>query len=109
MTANEYQRKCMRTARASDSDYLIMNGALGIGGEAGEVLDLIKKWRYQGHEMEYRKIAEELGDLMWYVSTLANGIGYDLEAVMAMNVAKLERRYPAGFDPLLSINREEAR
>lgn len=109
MKANDYQKACMRTARSQDSDYLIMNGALGLGGEAGEVLDLIKKWRYQDHEMDFRKIAEELGDLLWYVSTMANGIGYDLETIMDMNVAKLERRYPKGFDPLLSIHREEAR
>ena len=107
----EYQHACMRTARSRDTDYLTMNGVLGLTGEAGEVAevaDMIKKWRYQGHEMDYRKLAEELGDCLWYIATMAQGIGYDLEHIMEMNIAKLKRRYPAGFDPLLSINREEA-
>lgn len=107
MKPNEYQIKAMRTARAYDSDYLIMNGVLGLTGEAGEVSDMIKKWRYQGHELDYRKLAEELGDCLWYVATMAYGIGYDLETIMEMNDQKLKRRYPEGFDPARSINRAE--
>ena len=104
----EYQQACMRTARSQDTDYLITNGVLGLAGESGEVADMIKKWMYQGHELDYRKLAEELGDCLWYIATLAYGIGYDLEHVMEMNIAKLKRRYPSGFDPMLSINRMEA-
>lgn len=108
MKPNEFQHDCMRTARARDTEYLIVNGALGLSGESGEVADAIKKWKYQGHELDYRGLALELGDILWYIATLANGIGYDLEHIMEMNVAKRKRRYPNGFDPLLSINREEA-
>jgi len=109
LSANEYQKDCLRTARALDSEYLIMSSTLGIGGEAGEVIDLIKKWRYHDHEFNCRDLALELGDILYYLATMAKGINYDLETIMAMNVDKRKGRYPNGFDPLLSIHREEAR
>lgn len=108
-TANDFQIGCLSTIGSTETEHLIMNGSLGLGGEAGEVLDLVKKWRFQGHEFDVRKIAEELGDVMYYVATLATGIGYDLETIMDMNQAKLRRRYPNGFEVERSIRREEAR
>ena len=53
------------------------------------------------------KIIEELGDVMWYVALMADLMNVPLEYVMQANIEKLERRYPDGFSPAASVNREE--
>jgi len=107
MTANEYQKLAMRTSNQELSNALhIMNGALGLCGESGEVADLVKKCWMQGHNLDREHIAKELGDCMWYVAELATAIGYELETIMQMNIDKLMRRYPEGFSSERSQHRE---
>jgi len=105
MKANEYQKKALRTANSSAAKDLILNGVLGLAGESGEVADHIKKAIFQGHEMDNNHIADELGDVLWYVAIMAEGIGFTLEEIMEMNIGKLKKRYPNGFDAGKSINR----
>lgn len=109
MTANEYQRAAMRTASGMNyEDHgLLINGVLGLCGESGEVADIVKKATFQGHELDKNHIAEELGDVAWYLAVAAYAIGYDLEAILQKNVDKLLRRYPDGFDRERSIHRQE--
>lgn len=104
MTPNEYQDLAMRTA---GNDDLVTNGILGLNGEAGELADLLKKCLFQGHEFDYDKVIEELGDVLWYCAILAEGMCIDLEDVMKMNIDKLKKRYPEGFSSERSINRDE--
>jgi NTP pyrophosphatase (non-canonical NTP hydrolase) len=108
MTINEYQKLAMRTSRKDMSpDYHLLNGALGLTGEAGEVVDLVKKNWMQGHDLKKELLAKELGDVCWYIAETATAIGYDMETIMQMNIDKLRKRYPEGFDPELSQNRKE--
>lgn len=79
---------------------------LGIAGEAGEVADLIKKHLGHGHDLDWPKLREELGDVLWYVACLADRLGLSLSEVADANVEKLKRRYPDGFDSARSIHRE---
>lgn len=106
ITANDYQRAAMRTAGDDPSKYLL-NGVMGLCGEAGEVIDLVKKGLYQGHEIDPNRIAEELGDCLWYAAVIAEAIHVPLGSVMKMNIAKLKERYPDGFSKERSIHREE--
>ena len=53
-------------------------------------------------------MAEELGDVCWYVAEMASGLGLPLEEIMAQNIEKLRKRYPDGFDAERSVHREEA-
>lgn len=69
--------------------------------------DILKKYFYQGHDLDKAKLIEELGDVCWYIAEIATGLGEPLEEIMLANIAKLRRRYPDGFDPDRSINREE--
>ena len=108
MTPNEYQKLCMRTANFMDSSKLIANGAMGLCGEAGEVIDLIKKWAFQGHTLHKQDIEEELGDVLWYAAILCEGIGTTMEEVMQKNIEKLKKRYPDGFEVERSVNRGDA-
>ena len=106
ITANDYQRACLRTATSDKSEWL-ENAIYGIIGEAGEIVDLVKKHKWQGHELDSHEVALELGDLLWYGSLLASAIDYELGTVMQMNEEKLKKRYPEGFRKERSINREE--
>lgn len=106
MTGNEFQEKALRTAGSSDSERLMLNAGLGLAGECGETCDQIKKHMFQGHPLDAEHVAEELGDIMWYVAIMGKAIGYSLDAIMRMNVQKLEKRYPDGFEVERSLNRE---
>jgi NTP pyrophosphatase (non-canonical NTP hydrolase) len=99
MKLNDYQNKALKTAiyRIDDS---IIYPALGLVNEAGEVAGKIKKTLrdFNGHfnANEKRKIAEEAGDVLWYLAALANDIGYTLEEIAEINVTKLESRQKRG-------------
>lgn len=105
MTGNEYQRLAMRTATSKCHD--MANAALGLTGEAGEVADEIKKFLFHGHPLNPEKVVKELGDVLWYVALMADLLNVSLDFVMEHNIEKLKRRYPDGFDPVRSVNRED--
>lgn len=108
MDANEYQKRAMRTLNPAlaPRDVLI-NGVMGLCGEAGEAIDLVKKHLAQGHALDRAKLAGELGDVAWYLAETAMAIGYDLSDVLQMNLDKLEKRYPQGFSAQASVNRAD--
>lgn len=95
MKINEYQTEALRTESGMNQDVpMIVNGVLGLCGEAGECADMVKKHLFQGHELDTVHLAKELGDVAWYLAVAAYSIGYDLETVFQMNVDKLRSRYP---------------
>ena len=108
MTINEYQQLAMKTLNPalSQKDVLI-NGVMGLCGESGEVIDLVKKHLAQGHELDRDAMIKELGDVAWYLAETAYALGVPLEEVMQRNIVKLRARYPEGFDADRSLNREE--
>lgn len=73
----------------------VLNFALGLAGESGEVCDLIKKREFHNryNECPVERVEEELGDVMWYVANLCTELGLDLETVLQKNELKLKRRY----------------
>lgn len=108
MTINEYQKLAMKTLNPelSEKDVLI-NGVMGLCGESGEAIDIVKKWLAQGHELDKEKLAKELGDICWYLAETATALGCSLEDIMTANIEKLRKRYPDGFDSERSIHRSE--
>ena len=108
MTINEYQKLAMTTLNPelSQKDVLI-NGVMGLCGESGEAIDIVKKWLAQGHELDKEKLAKELGDICWYLAETATALDLSLEDIMASNIEKLRKRYPQGFDANRSVNRTE--
>ena len=108
LTANEYQQKAMGTLNPAMSkrDALI-NGVMGLCGEAGECIDLVKKHLHQGHELDAKAIAKELGDVAWYLAETAYALDLSLEDILRGNLEKLKSRYPQGFESDRSINREK--
>lgn len=107
MTPNEYQIEALRTASGINPAFpMELNGVLGLAGESGECVDLMKKHLFQGHALDKEHLAKELGDVSWYLAVTAAAIGYDLETIFRMNVEKLRKRYPDGFDPNRSQHRD---
>ena len=108
MTINEYQKKALRTANNQlTSIERLQNGLMGLNGEAGECIDILKKHLFQGHELDRGHIAKELGDVAWYLALSAEAIGYDLETIMQVNVDRLKARYPDGLDTEHSLHRQK--
>ena len=108
MTINEYQSLAMRTLNpALDKRDVLINGVMGLCGESGEAIDLVKKHLHQGHPLDREGIIRELGDIAWYLAETAYALDVDLETVLQGNIDKLRRRYPEGFETMKSIERDE--
>lgn len=106
MTANEYQQLALRTANPDLDLYdQLLDGLMGLNGEAGEAIDIWKKHLFQNHPIDTEHLAKELGDISWYLALSAHALGYTLEEIFQMNIDKLEARYPGGFDTKQSLNR----
>lgn len=118
MEGKEYVKLAMRTNDGKCTERLakkvnvnglgigeIFMGALGLSGESGEVLDIIKKWIFHEAILDLDHLEKELGDVMWYVALLCDSFGFDLDEVMQKNIDKLKARYPKGFDVERSKNR----
>lgn len=75
----------------------INHAALGIAGEAGELVDAVKKAVIYNKPLDVENIEEELGDLLWYVALMANSLNLSLADVAAKNIDKLRKRYPEKY------------
>ena len=108
MTINEYQRLALRTLNPElDKKDVLINGVMGLCGESGEAIDIVKKWLAQGHELDREKLAKELGDIAWYLAETAAALEIPLEDIFRANIEKLQKRYPEGFSSDKSVNRSE--
>lgn len=85
----------------------LLNACLGLSGEVGELLDMIKKWIFHKTPMDVDHLEKELGDVCWYIALFCHSTGLNLEKVMEKNIEKLKARYPEGFDTEKANNRAE--
>jgi NTP pyrophosphatase (non-canonical NTP hydrolase) len=106
LTLDDYQRQAMRTGSGSAPEIRLNLSAMGLAGEAGEFVDLVKKHLYHGHPLDKEKAKKELGDVLWYVAFAAYALDLDLSTVGEANIAKLKARYPNGFSSEASLNRK---
>lgn len=107
MNFNIYQNQVKRTMNFTGTECeIVANMCMGIAGESGEVVDYVKKVLFHGKELDYLKLKEEIGDLMWYIAALCNKANIDLEEIAFLNIEKLQKRYPNGFEKERSNNRE---
>ena len=107
MTINDYQALAMRTLNPSlDRKDVLINGVMGLCGEAGEAIDIVKKYLAQGHELNRDALIKELGDIAWYLAETAYALDVSLEEVLQENINKLQARYPNGFEVSRSVERK---
>ena len=104
----DYQQQAMRTGGEYVNQYeTLRNAAFGLCGESGEVIDHLKKFEFQGHDLDIDKLSKEVGDILWYCALFAEAAGVPMAKIAQENIRKLKERYPDGFDPERSVNRAE--
>lgn len=107
MNGTEYQTLAGRTINKNlTNDELRQHALHGMASEVGEIHSIFQK-SFQGHTILNTKVIDEVGDLLWFIAEFCTSYGWTLETVMALNIEKLKRRYPGGFDPERSIHRDE--
>jgi len=74
----------------------LMHGAIGISGEAGELLDAVKKFWAYGKPLDFENAREELGDIEFYMEAFRQAVGITREETIAHNLKKLSARYASG-------------
>ena len=123
MKAKEYQNLAMRTNDGKGTDRLeewireetgaeykgdvmieneidaggLLNGCLGLSGEAGELNDLVKKWIFHKKPLDREHMKKEIGDVCWYIADICHSMGFNLDEIFQMNIDKPKARYPEGF------------
>lgn len=108
MTLNEYQQLALTTLNpALNKKDVLINGVMGLCGESGEVIDIVKRHLAQGHDLDRENLIKELGDVAWYLAETAYALDVPLEEVCQRNIDKLKARYPEGFSTERSIHRTE--
>jgi NTP pyrophosphatase (non-canonical NTP hydrolase) len=95
MNFSEYEKAAARTINPSlDERERLIDAAAGLSEEAGEVLSIVRKHRYQGKPLDRDNLEKELGDALWCLSMTARAAGLSLEQIAATNIAKLANRHP---------------
>ena len=95
MDVNEYQKSAMTTLNPTlDRKDVLINSVMGLCGESGEAIDIVKKWLMQGHELDKEHLIKELGDVAWYLAEASTALDVPLETVFQENLDKLHRRFP---------------
>lgn len=93
-----FQREARRSLR-DDLPYEAMcsNMCMGLAGEIGEVIDIMKKHIYQGKELDITDVIEEVGDVLWYIANFCSVNNITMDECMESNIKKLRKRFPNGF------------
>lgn len=133
MEAKEYQNLAMRTNDGKGTERLekwigeetgaeykgdvmieneidaggLLNGCLGLSGEAGELNDIVKKWIFHKKPLDREHMKKEIGDVCWYIADICHSMSFDLGEIFQMNIDKLKARYPEGFSEQRANNRSE--
>lgn len=108
MKFREYQLESYKNIKAHSSDQLRKSDwAMGLAGEAGEVIELIKHNVAHNEQMDVLKLAKELSDVLWYLSAIASDYKLDLGTIAELNIAKLRHRHQGSYNATRSANRHE--
>lgn len=83
----------------------LLHANMGVCTEAGELMDVVKRFLIYGKPADVTNIIEEVGDMFWYLSLIARSCGFTFEEAKARNIAKLRARYPEKFTELAALNR----
>ena len=95
MEFNEYQKAANRTLYGNEQ--VLTNCALGLAGESGQLIDLIQDYTFKGKDLDKEKMIDELGDVLWYLSQIAQWADVDFDDVAKANIETLNKRSPNGF------------
>lgn len=85
----------------------LLHAAIGISGEAGELLDAVKKTWVYGKTLDRENLLEELGDLEWYMAAMRIVLDVSRNEILARNTAKLRLRYPQNYTNAAALARAD--
>lgn len=106
MNFEQYQDDAKRTLKRGESQQFDLNHmAMGLCGEAGELVDCIKKHTVYGKPLDLDNLAEELGDALWYIANVCNLMEWSFEQIARENINKLRTRYPEKYTDELASAR----
>jgi len=104
---NEYQELAARTINSSlTREETLRHALFEMCGELGEIHSIYQKV-YQGHKIMVEDLKQEVGDLLWGIAEFCTVNGFRMEDIARLNIEKLKKRYPEGFDPDRSLHRIE--
>lgn len=101
-----YKAASERTLIDKGHDMNLLHAAMGIGTEAGELLDAFKRKLFYGKELDVVNVKEEIGDIMWYVAILLRELDLDFHELLQLNIDKLRARFPEKFTETHALNRD---
>ncbi len=91
---------------SQDTNLDLLHGLLGMAGEVGEMIDLVKKAAYYGKPLDMKKLEEEFGDSGWYRPLICKVLGKKPSDIELSNITKLAIRYPDKFSAEKAFNRD---
>jgi len=94
-TFNEYQ-EFVKTMKVYPEKHAIIYPALGIAGEGGEIAEKVKKWLRGDRELERLSVLKEAGDVLWYLASMADDLGFTFQDMVDVNMEKLTSRKERG-------------
>ncbi|QEA30812.1 nucleoside triphosphate pyrophosphohydrolase family protein [Secundilactobacillus malefermentans] len=95
MEFNDYQKAANRTLYGNEQ--VLTNCALGLSSEVGEVVDLVRQYTFYSQNLDKKALTKEMGDVMWYLSQVAEWADIPFDNVAKDNIERLNKRYPNGF------------
>ena len=105
---NEFREHTRRLFVKPDSTVeKMVHAVMGVSGEAGELVDAIKKHWIYGKELDSENVLEECGDLLFYMDRILDLCGYTIEDAMQANFEKLRIRYPQGYTDYAARDRAD--
>lgn len=87
MEFNDYQKAANKTLHGNEQ--VLTNCALGLASETGQVVDLVKKYTFHGDSLDREKLVKEMGDVLWYLSQVAEWNNIDFEEIAEFNINRL--------------------
>lgn len=103
----EDKLKKLKKLKPTPSQCELLHAAIGIAGEAGELLDAVRKHVFEGEPLDRENVIEELGDLCFYLEAACQSIKMKRADIEELNMAKLFERYKDGYTDQQAITRAD--
>lgn len=108
MDFSTYQTLARRTQNpVLTPDEKLLHALCGLASEVGEVMSIHQHSVQDGTRINREELANEISDCLWFLAELCDRHGLDLDNIARLNIEKLKKRYPDGFDEERSIHRHE--
>ncbi|WP_225047172.1 nucleoside triphosphate pyrophosphohydrolase family protein [Lacticaseibacillus kribbianus] len=92
MELNDYQTQANKTL--AGNEHVLTNLTLGLASDGGKVVDLVKKYTFQGYDLDRAELKADLGDVLWYLSQIALWADIPFDEVASANLETLAAKYP---------------